>query len=56
MWNSVHTCHASFFLFQVFQVVLSFAAFPKPMSWKYALGGLLVVMSLYLLQVSRRGG
>mmetsp|Transcript_11692 Transcript_11692/g.20760 ORF Transcript_11692/g.20760 Transcript_11692/m.20760 type:complete len:361 (+) Transcript_11692:119-1201(+) len=35
---------------KVCQVVLSFMAFPKPMSWKYILGGLLVALSLYLLQ------
>jgi hypothetical protein len=34
---------------QVFQVVLSFMVFPKPLSWKYFLGGLLVATALYCL-------
>lgn len=36
---------------QVCQVVLSFLMFPKPLSWKYALGGLLVAIALVWLQV-----
>eukprot|EP00798_Chlamydomonas_sp_ICE-L_P002985 gene2985-12993_t len=34
---------------KVFQVTLSFVVFPKPMSYKYILGGLLVALSLYCL-------
>ena len=34
---------------QVFQVALSFMIFPKVISWKYVLGGMLVFLSLYLL-------
>ncbi|KAL6762152.1 UAA transporter [Haematococcus lacustris] len=35
---------------KVCQVVLSFVMFPKPLSWRYMLGGLLVVSALYWLQ------
>eukprot|EP00798_Chlamydomonas_sp_ICE-L_P005542 gene5542-4178_t len=34
---------------KVFQVILSFVVFPKPLSYKYILGGLLVALSLYCL-------
>jgi adenosine 3'-phospho 5'-phosphosulfate transporter B3 len=37
-------------LSQVCQVILSFAVFPKPMSWKYIVGGSLVALALYWLQ------
>ena len=37
---------------QVCQVVLSFLVFPKPLSWKYAVGGALVAGALYWLQVT----
>ncbi len=36
---------------QVCQVLLSFWAFPKPLSWKYVVGGLLVTVALWWLQV-----
>lgn len=32
------------------QVVLSFVVFPKPLSWKYVAGGLIVAAALYGLQ------
>ena len=35
---------------QVCQVVLSFVVFPKPMSWKYLVGGVAVAVALYTLQ------
>ncbi|KAG2435320.1 hypothetical protein HXX76_007395 [Chlamydomonas incerta] len=35
---------------KVCQVVLSFVVFPKPMSWKYLVGGALVAVALYTLQ------
>ncbi|GIM06920.1 hypothetical protein Vretimale_11162 [Volvox reticuliferus] len=35
---------------KVCQVILSFLVFPKPMSWKYLAGGLLVAVALYALQ------
>lgn len=37
---------------KVFQVILSFMLFPKALSWKYAVGGVLVASALYWLQVS----
>ncbi len=35
---------------KVCQVALSFLVFPKPLSWKYGVGGLLVAAALYILQ------
>lgn len=32
------------------QVVLSFIVFPKPLSWKYCVGGALVAVALYYMQ------
>lgn len=32
------------------QVILSFIVFPKPLSWKYCVGGALVAASLYYMQ------
>ena len=31
-------------------MILSFIVFPKPLSWKYCLGGALVAASLYFMQ------
>jgi hypothetical protein len=39
---------------QVFQVLLSFWAFPKPISWKHVVGFLFVLLSLWWLQVRER--
>ncbi len=32
------------------QVILSFVVFPKPLSWKYVAGGVVVAAALYALQ------
>lgn len=52
--DDTHHCRLVWLLppSQVCQVLLSFWAFPKPLTWKHLLGGLQVVLALYYLQVS----
>lgn len=38
---------------KVCQVLLSFALFPKPLDWKYVVGGALVAAALYSLQSTK---